>query len=192
MLAVLFWLLAGLLLLVLLVLALPVRLVLAARSAPYPHARLTARPLAGLSPPLPLFDSNWLKGEDEEEEGEPAPKETNEDEKKKRRGSGASRMLRVIKAGPRFLHGVFTALRFEHLAGEAEFGLPDPADTGQLYGLMTPLLYTSPLGRHSALAIRPRFEGAALGGWLEAHVRLTPLALAPPAAGFAWRVFGPR
>ena len=98
----------------------------------------------------------------------------------------------MLAALPRLLGEVVRAVHWEALHLDAEFGLNDPADTGQLYGCLTPLQYGAPWPPWMSIALRPNFERAGLCGELQATLRLRAAALLPPAARFAWRAFGPR
>ncbi|WP_162798660.1 DUF2953 domain-containing protein [Sulfitobacter sp. SK012] len=85
-------------------------------------------------------------------------------------------------------------MRHVHVAElhiDADYGFSDPADTGQLSGLLMPLQYTSPLPASVLLDLRPDFTKACLKGSMTAAVRVTVAALFVPILCFAWRAFGP-
>lgn len=98
----------------------------------------------------------------------------------------------MLTALPRLLSEVAGSFDWESLRLDVEFGLDDPADTGQVCGYLAPLQYGTPWPPCVSIALRPNFESACLGGELKATLRLRAAVLLPPAARFAWRAFGPR
>jgi len=124
---------------------------------------------------------------------QPAPR-ARKSESKARRGRGGSllRGSRAASALPRLLRDVLGVVRIEALVGEVEFGLSDPAATGEVYGALASLLFALPQSDQRRVTVRPVFHRRRLAGTLDARLSLTPAALAPPAVVFAWRVFGPR
>ena len=81
----------------------------------------------------------------------------------------------------------------------AAFGFEDPADTGLVYGWLTPLLVAANV-RGFDVRCRPVFEGAGFTGSLHATIRVRPLSVVAAvllflcsrpvrrAAVMAWRV----
>lgn len=102
----------------------------------------------------------------------------------RRRPTNSSAPRREVLAAvrtPQFLHrvarlveGVLDAVRVDHLAVRARFGLGDPADTGQACGILLPLATMASL-RHIELDLVPDFERAVLAGACAGTVSVTPL-----------------
>lgn len=179
MLVALLWLL-GLVVLVLLVLLLtPVQLSLRAQSEPRPRLRIGAAPLGGLVSPIPVYDSARGK----RPKAETKPRRRREEVRRRRAGEGLP--AGAAQAFARLLAELFARVSFDHLRIEADYGLGDPADTGQLFGWLAAI---SPvLGPRPGVSVdlRPDFERAVLSGALDAAVRVTPAALVPSGLRFA-------
>jgi hypothetical protein len=186
---------AGLLLLALAtVLLVPVRLIACVQTSPRLAYTLEARWFGARAPRITLVDSRrpshhaanrWRS----KRAAHPArARRVRPTRRRLGRGSG-SRMLAAL---PSLLGEVMGSIRWESFRLDAEFGLDDPADTGQLYGCLTPLQVGMPWPPGVCIALRPNFERACLEGELQATLRLRAAALLPPAVRFAWRAFGPR
>lgn len=100
-------------------------------------------------------------------------------------------MRRLAAAVPDILAGLIRPVRLEHLAGRAEIGLADPADTGRLYGYLTPVLYGLPHSAPDTIQITPRFDGPHAEGHVEVRLRVVLAAWIPPGLRFGWQAFGP-
>lgn len=186
MLAFVLWLLLGLLAVILVVLATPVLIRIDGRAGPAPSLRIVLRLLGGLTPPMVLADSARA--------GRAKPRKAVRTEKPERKVPGKPRKRfdsRVIGAVPRLIGNVLGKVHFDELNLDAEFGLGDPAATGEAFGMMTPLLYGLPPSERVSLAVRPDFERTVLSGRIGALIRVTPLAFVPPAIRFGWVAFGP-
>lgn len=77
---------------------------------------------------------------------------------------------------------------------EARFGLDDPAETGQLWGLLSTVLFMLP--HRLDVVVQPVFEGPDLAFDGEAEIRLVPLHVIAVLASFGlspatWRVLWP-
>lgn len=191
---VLVWVLAGLLATVLLVLATPLRLDLSASARPA-RMRLRTQLLGGLTPWITLVNTaaDSASPERPAPRAKPGTKPENEPRKKAAGGKRASltQAQRYLDAGRDLLAGLLRPLRIEQARVDGAFGLSDPASTGQLYGLLTPLLYAIAWPDPASVMLRPVFTGPHLEGEAEGRLRVIPLALAPPGLVFAWRIFGP-
>lgn len=175
---VLFWIVVILLIVVVLVLATPLRLQLSYSTDPFSRSRIDARPLGGFVGNIRVFDSTRKKDADKQN----APK-IKKREPKARRTARASALLEF----PTVIGRMVQAVHVEKLAVDGEFGLNDPADTGCLYGQLTPLIYATG-GR---VQLRPNFQSMCLRGTADAQLRVIPLALLWPIGGVLWRIFGP-
>ncbi len=186
MIAVLLWLLAGLLALVLVLLATPMRFRLVVRSAPAMRARVTVAAAGGLLPGIALYDSARAS-----EETAAPPEPGRRKPRKSRRSGRTGAGPRVGKAAIRLLPDLVRRIHLDHFIADAAFGFDDPADTGLVFGLATPLLYGTAGHRKIEAKLRPDFSGAHFDGTLDTALHITPVALLPPALRFAWRAFGP-
>lgn len=177
--------LAILFLLLLAVLATPVQFDIWLRKDGETNFRVVARPLGGAGPPLPLADSSRKRVEKPEKEARSA----NARKSRKRKRRWAGRGPRAALAVPDLMAGLLRCIRVRSLSLDAEFGLGDPADTGLVYGLLTPLIYGCP--RRGAVSIRPVFDRSVLKAALDARISVTPITLALPFLRFGWRIIGP-
>lgn len=180
-LAILFWLVVALFVVLVGVLVTPVHLRAHLRNSPQLAYRVDARILGGLSPRIRIVDS--LR-----------PRKTRARKQKKAarsrwktHGSGGPNIMSAL---PRLVSDLLRAVRFEHLRLEAEFGLGDPADTGQLYGLLIPLQYSGYAAQDVSISMRPNFERACLDCELDVRVQVTPASFLLPIIRFAWNAFG--
>lgn len=177
--AILFWVIVALVAVLVLVLVTPVRVQAQLRTAPRLNYRVDAWLLGGLSPRLPLVDSRRPR--------KPKVRKRKPKRKTARRGAPDG----MAKALPRLIKELLQVLHLEELRLDAAFGLPDPADTGQLYGCLAPLQYAGLLPDRVTVSLRPDFAGRSFDGACDGTVRFTAAALLPSAVRFGWRVFGP-
>lgn len=158
-------------------------------NAPLFAYRVEVHALGGLAPRLTLANG---PGPDD------APKNRIKKNRTKQTKPKPQRSLRpkrvngaVIAALPELIKSIARHVHVAELHIDADFGLGDPAQTGQLCGLLMPLQYASPLPASVLLDLRPDFTRTCLHGSLTVAVRLTVGALAVPALRFSWRAFGP-
>lgn len=166
------------------VLVTPVSLRLFLRTSPQLVYRVDAKILGGLSPNIPVVDSSRPR--------KPRAKR----QKKKKARSGRKNQVfgrtNIVSALPEFLFGIIGAIHFKHLNLDVEFGLYDPADTGQLYGCLTPLQYSGCMAEDVSISLCPNFEHACIVGEVDASVRVTATSLLLPIFRFGWNSFGLR
>lgn len=174
----------------------PVRLSAAVQTAPELTYKVDVRILGRWTPRIPLLDSaksKTVEGPSREKWAlhrakQPTGAKTLSVKKRRfNRASGA----RMVRALPQLLTEVAHSIRWESFHLDAEFGLDDPAETGQVYGCVTSLQYGAPWPPSVSIALRPNFERTCLNGELQATLYLRLAALLAPAVRFAWRVFGP-
>lgn len=156
------------------VLACPVDLSLHLTSGPPARFLVTARLLGGMIPAIRLSGH-----EGKESLPGPAPKV------KKKRKTGA-RTPATLSAFTGLIRDALGAIELRQLSMRAVIGLGDPAETGQLYGMLTPLQYGP--WRAGVVSVSPDFDRAHLSGELSATLRVTPIALALPLARFGWQM----
>lgn len=161
---------------------LPVRLMVRAGSSP---ARLVVRlrVMGGLLPWLTVLDSDRPRG------AAPAPDDQPEDAPSRR--LDRARAGRLLRALPGLLRGLLGPVRIERLWLDARVGLADPADTGALYGALTPLVYGLGPALGAGVRLVPDFSGPVLAGEGEAVLSVVPARWLGPVARFAWAGFGP-
>lgn len=174
----------ALLMLVSAILATPVKFAFEMRTLPQWRLKIVVRLLGGLTPEISIHDS-----ERQQQQGT-APKA------KKKTTTRSRRMLRriprAVAATPQLLAGLLRPVHLERLAIDADIGLADPADTGQLFGMLAAANHGFPQPPRMSIVVRPDFSGPRASGELDAALSFIPLLLVPPGLRFAWRVFGPR
>lgn len=80
-------------------------------------------------------------------------------------------------------------IQFNRLSVDGRFGTGDPAETGEIYGSLTPLIYRAESSfPRLSIEIQPVFGAACLEGQIIGRLRVTPLALVPPLTRFGWRL----
>lgn len=162
----------------------PVRLRCALRSEPERRTVVIARPLAGSTLPIRLYDSARADAARRSQSRKKIPRQS------VLRGA-ARQTAAVFRQNPQLVLDFLRPVHFKRLAVDADVGLGDPADTGQLLGLFEAARYTCPLSQGISVHVRPDFEQMRLSGRLSAEISLIPIAFVPPGIRLAWRVFGP-
>ena len=167
-------------------LVLPVTFRLRAQSAPRPRTHVSVGLVAGLVPAFTVHDS-WAAKRNEKHKAKPErPRKAKQD-----KAEGIPRWLpRMVRAAPRLIAGLLRPIRLMRLHLDADIGLGDPADTGQLYGAMQALLRPLRLPSGASVVVRPDFTGPRTEGTLDAEFQVAPVAFLPPLLAFGWRVFG--
>ncbi len=156
--------------LILAVIALPWHVLVEARSGT-PRLRLWVRVLGGWAPRIriPL----------ERRRATPARAKPAKPRRRRARGRRFSGILRLIG-------GLIGAVDIARLRLEGRFGLPDPAETGMLYGALCPLVQIAQ--SHGArIDLRPDFSGACLDLVGGGHVVLHPVRIAAALGRFGWQ-----
>jgi hypothetical protein len=146
------------------------------QSDPTKRATVLLRPFGGATPSIKVFDSARKA----------KPKKSRKKTRKQGKGGKLQRSF-VIAEVPALIGRMLRTIRIEVLRLDAEFGLGDPADTGQVYGQLSPLIFASPW----QVNLRPDFGATCLRGTAFAQFRVVPIAFAWPLVGFGWRLFGP-
>ena len=82
---------------------------------------------------------------------------------------------------------LFQQAKVEEFRVRAAFGCDDPADTGVVYGLLSPLLMIA-TARGLNLECRPMFEDSGIRGAVSATVHVRPLSVVGALGAF---VFSP-
>lgn len=174
---VLLWLGASLLVGIFLVVILPIRVLCTWQSDPAKRAVVLLRPFGGVFPAVRVYDSARKRADKPERR---ASKPKNKRRGPRLRGIAVTDVTELLD---RLLH----AFQIEELRGNAEFGTGDPAETGQLFGQLTPLVYST----GSRFQLRPNFAETCLRGNALLQFRFTLWGLVWPLVWFGWRVMGP-
>lgn len=74
---------------------------------------------------------------------------------------------------------------------DIRFDLGDPGETGQVFGLMTPLIYGTSAMPKVRVKVEPVFDQIVLTGQVAVDLSLIPAALLAPFVRFGWTAFGP-
>ncbi len=159
----------------------PVRLRCVVSGEPRWRAIVVARLLAGLTPPIRVFDSARCRKKRARERAAPKP-----------RAPGFRNASNIVHAAPALLADLIGRVHVRRLAIDADVGLGDPADTGQLFGMFQAARYAIPAPGGVSVQLRPDFERVRLAGRLSAEASFIPAAFIGPLIRFAWRAFGPR
>lgn len=162
----------------------PIKLRCVAVSAPAWRLKVGARLFGGLTPAISIHDSargNLRK------KRQPQKRKTKAPVFRRRLARG----LRRIIGTPRLFADLLRPIRLECLKIHADLGLDDPADTGQLFGVLAPLTYALFPQSKVSIEQRPDFSGPGLSADVLAELRFTPLAFLFHGARIAWHVFGP-
>jgi hypothetical protein len=176
---VLLWVGVALLMIIALIVLLPIHVVLSWQSDPAKPSTALLRLFGGVSPAIKVYDSH-KPPKAKMKAAHKAPK------RRKKRGRGWVPKGDMLAEGMALLRRLLEAVHIDALRLDAEIGLGDPAETGQLYGQLCPLIYTT--GGH--VFVRPNFETACLQGSALAQLHFAPLGLIWPFARFSWRMFG--
>jgi hypothetical protein len=178
--AILVAILCGLFVLLIALLVTPIRFHATCLTAPELIYRVDLRVLGGFSPRFALIDSARPR---KPKTPKPKPKH-------------AGRFWRwpvnhVAPAAGRLLSGVFSTIHLDHFRLDMNFGLSDPANTGQLYGVLTPLQFGGVLPRNAVVSLHPDFGHQRFSCELDAALHITVAVLFWPLVRFAWQIYGP-
>ncbi|MBR9652178.1 DUF2953 domain-containing protein [Thalassovita aquimarina] len=179
---ILVWGVLALLTAIVLLAALPLRIALTGEAGAVARLRVTIGLMGGMAPGLVVYDSARPR--------KPRKKKARK-KPKRRKGRTGKGSVRLAGEFPVLLRGLLRQIRFEEFRLQGRFGLGDPADTGTVFGMLSPILYGLPARRGVTIALAPDFDTACLDGQLRAALRITPITLLPPILRFVWRVFGP-
>ena len=111
---------------------------------------------------------------------------------KKRRGFPLGDPGGVLKAVLRFGGDILRCVRINSATLDAVFGFGDPAETGQAYGLLAPLIYCPVTGHKTQISITPAFDRKVFNGRATLDLSFIPVALLVPILRLAWTNYGAR
>lgn len=187
-LSVLGWLLAGLLGLICLILVVPWHLRVRWASSPKQEVSVRLHPV---SPRAPALVRVTRQGPGSATPAPATRPDLHDASPRKRTRSVFSRtlsrhMTRLMRALPGLVADTISGIHLDHLHAEGRFGLGDPAETGQVFGQLCPLLYGPP-SRRVHLALTPDFDRPCLEGRVDLALHLSLARLLWPAAKLALR-----
>ena len=177
---VLLWIGVVLLMSIALMVLLPIHVGLSWQSDPAKPSMILLRLFGGVFPAIRVYDS----AKPSKAKAKAAPKAPKR--RKARRGGWVPNGVALAEVMA-LLRRLLRAVHIDALQLDAEVGLGDPGETGQLYGQLCPLIYTA----RGHVFVRPNFNRACLQGSGLAQLHFTPLGLIWPFIRFGWRVFGP-
>ncbi|SMX21977.1 DUF2953 domain-containing protein [Boseongicola aestuarii] len=161
--------------------AMPLRLELEVHKSEAWCFRAGVRPFGRYGPRIPLSGRKPKPDRPEEKplDARPKPK------KRKLRTKGlASAVIRLIG-------DILQRICIDTARLQMRFGLGDPAETGQVFGYLSPLIYGTAPGQAICLEVEPVFDRAVLQGEAELDLSVVPATLLGPLFRFAWSAFGP-
>ena len=167
-----------------LVLITPVKLVLEMHTSPSWRMNVGMRLLGGLTPAI-SFSRDVSRGKIR------SARKTRKAKKGIFRRSSTS-VAQTVSATLRLLAELFRTVHCDRLSIDADVGLLDPADTGQLFGMITAAAHAMPSTQKVSIIIRPDFAEPRASGRLDAELSFVPLSLIPPSIRFVWRMVGSR
>ena len=180
MLTIVIWLLlAGLGLLVLAIVT-PLRIELMLTREDAVHGLVALRPFGRFGPRIPLSGRKKTAA---------APKVA---PKKRAKGRVWRRKPhRIASAAIQLVTEILGRVHVDAASLDMRFGLGDPGETGQVFGLMTPLIYGTSAMPKVRVNVEPVFDRAVLTGHVALDLSLIPAALLAPFLRFGWTAFGP-
>jgi hypothetical protein len=95
----------------------------------------------------------------------------------------AARMLLEM---PTLISKIFSRVKLERVDANIRFGLPDPADTGIVYGALIPILQLISVPERWNVVLHPDFGNQVFDGRGHMGARFVPVALIAPMLSFAW------
>ncbi|MCO4848845.1 MAG: DUF2953 domain-containing protein [Yoonia sp.] len=179
---ILFWLLVAILAVFVLALVTPLRIELSVMKGDAWQLSAALRPFGRFGPKIPL--SRRTK--------EPETAHKPKRDKRKKWGKLTRKPQRIGRAALRLVTDLIHCVRLHAATVDLTFGLGDPGETGQVFGLMAPLIYGPSLGERVNLNVVPAFDRTVLTGRLAVDFSIIPASLLAPTARFGWTAFGPR
>ncbi len=180
---------AGILLVIVLVLSVPVDLAFDFRTSGERRAVLRVEWLFGLVGKKLLPGKKRVK----------KPEEAKKPGKRKRRDFRSllyyialGRIRGVVPAFARLVRRIVGSLHVRQLDADLRFGLDDPADTGMVYGVLWPALVLPASFSPATLRLEPVFTGPAFEADLQGRVRVFPAEMVTNVLRFVFSPAGLR
>ncbi len=182
---ILLWVLAALVAVLLAMLAAPLRVEFRASAGEVLRYSVALRLFGSVGPRVSVADSDTPKRR----------KASSFRKKSARSRSGRRRRgdpKRIAGAAFRLISDIFDRIHIDKAAVDLRFGAQDPAETGEIYGALTPVIYGTCGSRMLQINVQPVFDHPVLDGRAALNLTLTPARLIPPILRFGWSAFGPR
>lgn len=174
-------------LLLLVAFASPLRIEVRASFGEVQRYSVALRPFGRVGPRLAVVDSTRPPGAHKET----GPKKKQKEKTPKNRRRTRRDPARIFGAVVRLVPAIVGKFSVDRLALDMRFGAEDPAETGQIFGVLTPFVYGTWGMRRFDLKVEPVFDRAVLDGDAALDVQMTPARLIPPLIRFGWSAFGP-
>ncbi len=98
---------------------------------------------------------------------------------------------RIVRAAIRLVTEILGRVHVDAAVLDMRFGFGDPGETGQAFGLMTPLIYGTSAMPKVRVKVEPVFDQTVFTGQVALDLSLIPAALLAPFVRFGWTAFGP-
>lgn len=99
---------------------------------------------------------------------------------------------RFSRAVFRLISEIISQIHIDRADIDFRFGASDPADTGEIFGYLTPLIYGVFGSRLLRINVEPVFDKAVFDGCAALDVTMTPARFIPPFVRFGWSTLRPR
>lgn len=161
--------------------AMPLRLELEVHKSEAWHFRAALRPFGRYGPRIALSGRKQKSYRREEE-----PRDARATRKKRQvRAKG------LASAAMRLIGDILRRVHIDVASFQIRFGLGDPAETGQLFGYLAPLVYGGAPCQTISFEVEPVFDRALLEGKAQLDLSIIPATLLGPLFRFGWAAFGP-
>ena len=172
---------AAVVVLLIIVMAVPLALVIEAERADALTARWRVRWLFGLVDVASRRPGPARAARDSS--ARPAPRSPKDGRRRTRMGIALLRTRGLTRRARRTALALFRRIRVRELQVRAAFGFDDPADTGIVYGCLSPLMSIAH-ARGLDVECRPMFVESGLRGVVRATVQVRPLAVMSSLVAF--------
>jgi hypothetical protein len=181
---IILWSLVLLFTILVIIVCLPVKLILTASTQPEFVVKVGL--FRGFFPLIKVYDSKIRHQKKEEK--------VTSDHKAKDKKSGKSNRKKTVSIASMFklFSELIAIFKIDDLLIQLEFGFPDPADTGHIYGQLTPFLYGMEFPNDWVIDARPDFGQARFLGVFNGSISFVPVMVFPPIFRFVWREYGSR
>ena len=125
------------------------------------------------------------------QKGKEAKQEEKPGKRRQRRKKSPRPLLAAIKTrgfprhSLRFAKRMLRAIRVRELNLGLQVGLGDPAETGRLLGLMSPVAACADAVPRFHMSVKPNFDDETFRGYCNGSVRIYPIRMMPPIVFFA-------
>jgi hypothetical protein len=190
-LAILFWLLVGIIALLAILLCTPIYLKMVLKSGPKPVFNLEVRVISSSAPRLFRIGQGPRSKQDRRGRDRKGSSRSVAKTKKQKADKNRTLWRKMPDLAPKLpplIADTLSGLHFDHLKVRGEFGFGDPADTGRAFGYIAPFVY-APQSPKILVQVVPDFEKPCLRGQAEAALHFVPIRLALPTLRFLWSQF---